>query len=75
MKFSFNVNAMIQCLATALQFANMANDLPLPPKAKGYVTVAIGVIQSISGLLAHFKNPDGSSAKEPWSTGTTPTAQ
>ncbi len=60
MKFSWNL--VFQIAATVVQGANMLGGI-LPPKAQGIITAGVTVLQAVVGLLAHFVNPDGTSAK------------
>lgn len=61
----FSVNILIQILATIAQALNQIGDL-FPPDHRMTVTLIIGVIQAVVALMAHFKNPDGTSAKLPY---------
>ena len=56
-----NVNVIIQVLAVILQYANFASDI-LPPKYQWIAAGIIGIVQAVTGILAHFKNPDGTPA-------------
>lgn len=63
MKLSLNV--IIQILATIIHAANMASGI-LPAKYQALVVLIVGLIQSVSALLAHFANPDGTPAITPY---------
>lgn len=60
MKFSWNL--ITQVLGTIVQGANAVGGI-LPPDIKVTVALGVGVIQAIVALIAHFSNPDGTSAK------------
>lgn len=62
MKFKFSVNAAIQAIGTATQLANVASGF-VPPSKQPLVASAVGLLQAASGLLAHFRNPDGTPAQ------------
>jgi hypothetical protein len=59
MKLSLNI--IIQSLAMVMQILNQTLDL-LSPKNKSYALVAISVLQVVTGVLAHFYNPNGTPA-------------
>jgi hypothetical protein len=63
MKFSWNI--VTQICGTVLQVIN-ANSSVIPARYQAWVACALGVVQAISGLAAHFSNPDGTPATEPW---------
>ena len=63
MKLSINV--VIQLLALVAQAINATQDL-LPPKGKFWAMVVLSAVQGISAVLAHFANPDGTPATEPY---------
>jgi hypothetical protein len=65
MKFTFSVNIAVQVVAFVLQALNQLMPI-VPAKYQLWVTFAIAVAQAVSALLAHFVNPDGSSAKLPY---------
>lgn len=56
MKLSTNV--IVQALGTVGQALNLASGM-VPPKYQFWIAGALGIVQSISGILAHFSNPDG----------------
>jgi hypothetical protein len=58
-----SVNSLIQILAMVGQYGNQVSDF-LPAKGKFWAAVGIAAVQGIVGVLAHFKNPDGTSAAE-----------
>ena len=59
MKFSWNL--VIQILGTIGQGLNAVGGM-LPPKSQVLVASALAIIQGVSGLIAHFSNPDGTKA-------------
>jgi hypothetical protein len=63
MKFQSNV--LIQLLAMAGQMLNQSYDV-LPPKGKVGAIIGLGAIQTVTALFAHFSNPDGKPASEPY---------
>lgn len=60
-----SVNVVIQILATVVQAANAASSL-FPPARQAEIAAGVGVVQAVSAFLAHFSNPDGSPASEPY---------
>jgi len=64
MKFTFNMNKIVQLLAVTGAVAPQY--IPIVPNKNLQAKIAAGavVVSSIAGLLAHFSNPDGSSVKE-----------
>jgi len=54
MKLSTNV--IVQVLATTIQTLNALVDF-VPPKMKIYIAAAVGILQAIVGLLAHYAEP------------------
>ena len=64
-KMKFSVNFIVQLLALAAQGLNQITDL-LPPKGKFWAAVALSAIQGLTGVLAHFTNPDGTPAEAPY---------
>ena len=63
MKFSWNVIA--QAIATAIQGANAIGTI-LPHDHQVAIALGIGAVQAIVAFIAHFKNPDGTTAKVAW---------
>ncbi len=57
-----SVNVIIQMLALAAQGINATQDL-LPAKGKFWAMVALSAVQGVTAVLAHFSNPDGTSAQ------------
>ena len=57
-----SVNAIVQALMLIMQGLNQASGL-LPEKGKFYAMVAMSAIQGIVAVMAHFVNPDGTTAK------------
>ena len=68
LQFNFNINVVIQVLSMILQVLNYATPV-VPVKYQVFVTFAIAVVQALSALLAHFKNPDGTPAATPYVKG------
>jgi len=64
-RMKFSVNTVIQLFALCAQGINAVSDL-LPPRGKFYAAVALAAVQGIVGVLAHFANPDGTPAVQPW---------
>ena len=62
----FSANLLVQLAGLIVQAANQVLDL-LPPKGKFWASVAVAAAQGVAGVAAHFANPDGSSARKPWS--------
>lgn len=56
-----SVNAAIQVLALVGQAVTSVQD-SLPEDYKHWGMIAISVVQGLVGVLAHFRNPDGSNA-------------
>jgi len=61
----FSVNVVIQMLALAAQGLSQTVDL-LPPRGKFWAMVALSGVQGVAAVLAHFANPDGTPATEPY---------
>lgn len=61
-KMKISVNSILQILMLAGQGANAVADV-LPEGGKLWVAVALSIIQGVVGVLAHFHNPDGTTAK------------
>jgi hypothetical protein len=59
MKFSWNL--VVQILGTIAQALNALGDLA-PVKYKFAIASIVGIVQAISGLIAHYSNPDGTPA-------------
>ncbi len=64
-RMKLSVNAVVQILGTALQGLNTVVDL-LPARGRFWAFVAVSAIQGVVGILAHFSNPDGTSAAAPY---------
>ncbi|MGC8792946.1 MAG: hypothetical protein ACP5U2_06110 [Bryobacteraceae bacterium] len=60
-----SVNTILQILALAGQALNFTQDL-VPAKGKIWVSVALSALQGAAGVLAHYSNPDGTPATEPY---------
>lgn len=57
-KLTLSLNAIIQGLATASQFINSYDQL-VPEKYKIYITSGLAIIQGITAILSHLRNPEG----------------
>ena len=64
MKLSWN--AIAQVVALLIQIANQAATV-VPDKYKGTVAGVVAALQGVSGVVAHFYNPNGTSARAAWS--------
>jgi hypothetical protein len=64
-KMKFSVNVVIQMLALVAQGLNQTLDL-LPPRGRVWAMVALSGVQGVAAVLAHFANPDGTPAVEPY---------
>ncbi len=64
MKFTFNMNKIVQLLAVTGAVAPQY--IPIVPNKNLQAKIAAGAVvaSAIAGLLAHFSNPDGSPVKE-----------
>lgn len=61
----FSVNFVIQVCGIIGHAAAQLMDF-LPDNKKIWASVAIAAAQGVSGIMAHFSNPDGSPASEPY---------
>lgn len=68
MKVKWNVVG--QALALVLQGLNYASGV-VPVKYQIWVSFGIGVVQASMALVAHFSNPDGTPAAQPYIKGGT----
>jgi hypothetical protein len=66
-RMKLSVNVVIQMLALAAQGLNATQDL-LPAKGKFWAMVALSAVQGVTAVLAHFSNPDGTSAQAPYTS-------
>ncbi len=66
-RMKLSVNVIIQMLALAAQGLNATQDL-LPAKGKFWAMVALSAVQGVTAVLAHFSNPDGTSAQAPYTS-------
>ena len=71
----FSTNLLIQILGTTIGVAAQCAPI-LPAKAANYVSIAGGaaalgaqMIQAVTALVAHFRNPDGTPATQPYAPG------
>jgi hypothetical protein len=56
-------NVVIQILMTLMQGYNQISDL-LPLKYKEPATLIMGVVQAVVAVMAHYSNPDGTTADQ-----------
>ncbi len=61
----FSVNVAVQMLALVAQGLNASMGL-LPGKGKFWAMVALSSVQGITAVMAHFVNPDGTPAQDPY---------
>jgi hypothetical protein len=61
----FSLNFFIQAIGVVGQLANQFSNI-IPPKAQAWVALALTTAQGVTGLLAHFSNPNGTPAAEPY---------
>ncbi|HZV05079.1 MAG TPA: hypothetical protein VE999_08370 [Gemmataceae bacterium] len=64
-KMKFSVNIAIQMLALVAQGLNATIDL-LSGRGKFWAMVGLSAVQGVAAVLAHFANPDGTSAEAPY---------
>ncbi len=64
----FSVNVAIQMLALVAQALNATQEL-LPPRGRFWALVALSAVQGATAVLAHFVNPDGTTALLPYRAG------
>jgi hypothetical protein len=67
---TIQLHAFLQTFLTMLQAVNMYT-APMP-QIQPYVALALGVTQATVAFFAHFRNPDGTPAAQPY---TKPVAQ
>lgn len=60
-----SVNAVLQAAMVIAQATNASMDL-LPPAWRVRAALIVAAMQSVVGVVAHFSNPDGTNAKEPY---------
>jgi hypothetical protein len=60
-----SVNVVIQVLGTIVQVVNLVSGV-VPKDFEWVVAGVVGVIQAVTGILAHFANPDGTPAAAPY---------
>ena len=58
-----STNLIIQILGTITQILNQATPFVTSDKAKAVIAASVGIAQTLSALLAHFSNPDGTPAQ------------
>ena len=59
------LNAIVQILGVIVLYGNQALTI-VPEKYKGLVTGIVGVAMGVTAILAHFHNPDGTTAEKPY---------
>jgi hypothetical protein len=64
-RMKLSVNVVGQMLLTILHMGNLALGF-VPAADKFYVTAALGFLQIVISVLAHYRNPDGSPASQPY---------
>lgn len=64
MKFSFNLNRVIQVLSVASALGTQYSPVFGNQKTRDIITSSAVIASAVAGLLAHFKNPDGSPVSE-----------
>lgn len=64
-KMKFSVNMFVQILTLVAQGANQVLSF-VPDAKKPVVVAALGVVSAVTGLLAHFSNPNGTPASQPY---------
>lgn len=64
-KMKLSTNAATQVIGTIGQAINTASGL-VPTKYQFWVSAVLGLLQLVSGVLAHFSNPDGTPASVPY---------
>lgn len=62
----FKVNAVIQALSLAAQVINFSGGAVQDDQVRFWLAVGLSAIQGATGVLAHFANPDGTSARAAW---------
>ena len=62
----FSVNVAIQMLALVAQGLMQTQEL-LPARGKFWALVGLSAVQGVAAVLAHFVNPDGTPAAQPYS--------
>jgi len=63
--FGIGFNVVFQTAATVVQVGNQALDI-VPEKYKAPVALVVGLAQAVVAWNAHYKNPNGESAKLPY---------
>ena len=67
LRMKFSLNMLFQVIATLIQGANaVAGSGMLTPNQQGGLAVIVGAIQAVVAAIAHFHNPDGTKASEPY---------
>lgn len=57
-------NIVLQVFGSVIQIANVAGQVPFGGgKTQPLIALGAGVIQALAGIVAHWYNPDGTSAK------------
>lgn len=65
MKLKFSLNMVTQLIGMLVQGANALGGI-LPAEYNVPIALGIAAVQSIVAFIAHFKNPDGTPAAEPY---------
>jgi len=65
MKLTLNWSIAAQVVATILHVLNYASGV-VPPRYQPYIALALGILQALGAFIAHFNNPDGTSASQPY---------
>ena len=68
LKMKLSVNVILQILATLMQIVNQMGGL-VSPRYQTLVLGILSVAQAAIGVVAHFVNPDGTSAKVAYEPG------
>ncbi len=65
LNMNFTINSTLQMLATIGQVCNQVAPF-VPENKRVWIAASLAILQGISAALAHFSNPDGSSARLPY---------
>lgn len=65
LKMKFSLNMVTQIIAMVVQGANALGGI-LPPEYSAPIALGIAAVQGIVAFVAHFKNPDGTPAAQPY---------
>lgn len=64
MKFTFSVNRIIQGISMGTVLINQYSGIVSDPGTKAKIDSIAIAATAIAGLLAHFRNPDGTNVRE-----------